>query len=70
MDLFWPLAHYEVFGSGADASSTFSTVYPNNTSRIKYNMTAAGGQGSAATWWLRNPSTGHTYSEYYVTTSG
>lgn len=70
LDLFWPLAYYETFGSGADASSTFSAVYPNNTARIKKAMTATGADGSAVTWWLRNPNTGDTHYENYVITSG
>ena len=71
IDLFWPLANYEVFGSGADASSTFSKVYPDNTSRIKTNLTADGSSSaSAVNWWLRNPHPGSSNYEYYVNTSG
>ena len=71
IDLFWPLANYEVFGSGADASSTFSKVYPDNTSRMKTNLAADGSSSaSSVNWWLRNPNTGNSYIEYYVYTSG
>lgn len=69
--MFWPLANYEVFGSGADASGTFSKVYPDNASRIKTNLAADGSSSaSSVNWWLRNPSTGHSHAEYYVSTSG
>lgn len=69
--MFWPLANYEVFGSGADASSTFSKVYPDNASRIKTNLAADGSSStSAVTWWLRFPNTGYSYSESTVYTSG
>ena len=71
IDLFWPLANYEVFGSGADASSTFSKVYPDNASRIKTNLAADGSSSaSAVAWWLRNPYTGISHDEYNVNTSG
>ena len=69
--MFWPLANYEVFGSGEDASSTFSKVYPDNVSRIKTNLAADGSSSATAVnWWLRNPNTGTSYSESTVNTSG
>ena len=69
--MFWPLANYEVFGSGSDASSTFSKVYPDNASRIKTNLAADGSSSSSAVyWWLRYPYTGYSYFEYMVLTSG
>jgi hypothetical protein len=65
------LAYYEVFGSGVDASSTFSVVYSDNASRIKMRMLADGTASTTAVyWWLRYPITGHSYFEYIVNTSG
>ena len=62
IDIFYPLALYEVFGSGADATSTFDIVYPNNTNRIKRNMAADGTESSTtAYWWLRYPITGYSH---------
>jgi hypothetical protein len=42
------LALYEVFGSGVDASSTFSIVYSDNASRIKMRMLADGTASTTA----------------------
>ena len=71
IDIFYPLALYEVFGSGADASSTFSQVYYDNESRIKRYMAADGTESStAALWWLRHPHTGTSHTQSYVYTSG
>ena len=53
-----------------EAAAVFSDVYPDNTSRIKKPYQANGSLGSATTWWLRSPSTGNSYNEYYVTNAG
>jgi hypothetical protein len=65
------LALYEVFGSGVDASSTFSVVYSDNASRIKMRMLADGTASTTAiSWWLRDPNSGNSHYEYVANTSG
>lgn len=70
IDLFWPLAQYETFGTANDGTVWFKEVLGTDAKRIKYYLKSNGTKESAALWWLRNPNTGITNSEYVVTTSG
>ena len=72
VDLFWPLANFEIFGdSSQDAHATFDKVYYNADTRQKRLLTATGGSASTTSnWWVRYPSTGNSFHEYYVTGSG
>ena len=72
MDKFFLLSYCEVGFGEYDAMNTFSNIYFNNASRIKYNMGSNGviSTSSAANWWLRYPYTGYSGYEYYVNASG
>lgn len=73
VDRFWLLSFTEVgFRSAGvyDGVNTFTNIYYNDASRQKVCITATGSKGSAANWWLRYPTVGISYNEYFVTTSG
>lgn len=53
-----------------EAAAVFADIYPDNASRVKKPYQANGSLGSASLWWLRSPSTGTSYHEYYVTNAG
>lgn len=64
-DNFWLLGRDEL-----------ENYYPTFRSRVKHSLIDYSGtyydvsKGEAAYWWLRNPNTGLSYVEYYVSTSG
>ena len=74
IDYFYLLSRLEVNfsdGNTQEGVSKFPDVYTaDNATRIKKYTLRNGTLGSAASWWLRSPSTGYTYYEYFVTSSG
>lgn len=73
VDKLWLLGggnvNLNVNGSNYD-TSRFSTVFTDNSARIKRLLANDGAAGDAVNWWLRNFNAGFSYYEYTVNTSG
>ena len=80
-DFFFPVSMYEVsLWNDGDGTAKYTgtedyPVYIDNTSRLKWTMTADGSINQTSTtsgvvWWLRSPRLGSTRDEYGVGSSG